>query len=205
MHAQTGTGTITGQITEGTGFGTRLSNQNNQVMGAPLKGIDVKLGKNPGGGCAARTTTGATGTYTFSNVPNGNYDIYVDVPNYPMANIITVTVSGTNNNIPNNNYYIDSIYVRVDSTQNTTSINQIKDINYQVKIYPNPNNGSFVIEPNNATKQTVQVYDVSGKMVLSQIINGKTSIDASSLNEGVYNISLQNNEGVVNKRLVIVR
>jgi hypothetical protein len=42
-------------------------------------------------------------------------------------------------------------------------------------------------------------------MVLSQIINGKTSIDGSSLNEGVYNISLQSAEGVVNKRVVIVR
>jgi hypothetical protein len=51
----------------------------------------------------------------------------------------------------------------------------------------------------------MQVYDVNGKLVLSQTINGKTSIDASSLNEGVYNISLQCNEGAVNKRLVIVR
>jgi hypothetical protein len=48
------------------------------------------------------------------------------------------------------------------------------------------------------------VYDVNGKLVLSQIINGKTTIDASSLNEGVYNIIIISNEGVVNKRLVIV-
>ncbi|HEX7414854.1 MAG TPA: hypothetical protein VF411_12495 [Bacteroidia bacterium] len=31
------------------------------------------------------------------------------------------------------------------------------------------------------------------------------AIDASSLNEGVCNISLISNEGVVNKRLVVVR
>jgi hypothetical protein len=49
------------------------------------------------------------------------------------------------------------------------------------------------------------MYDVNGKVVLSQTINGKTSIDASSLNEGVYNISLQSNEGIINKRVVIVR
>ncbi|HEX7413374.1 MAG TPA: T9SS type A sorting domain-containing protein [Bacteroidia bacterium] len=74
-----------------------------------------------------------------------------------------------------------------------------------VSIYPNPSNGSFVIEPNSATKQTMQVCDVNDKMVLSQPINGKTTIDASSLNEGVYNISLLSNDGVANKRLVIVR
>jgi hypothetical protein len=51
----------------------------------------------------------------------------------------------------------------------------------------------------------MQVYDVNGKMVLSQTINGKTNIDASSLSEGVYNISIISNEGVVNKRVVIVR
>ncbi|HEX7415522.1 MAG TPA: T9SS type A sorting domain-containing protein [Bacteroidia bacterium] len=74
-----------------------------------------------------------------------------------------------------------------------------------ISIYPNPSNGSFVIEPNSNTKQTMQVYDVNGKLVLTQTINGKTTIDATALNEGVYNISLISNEGIVNKRVVIVR
>ena len=90
-------------------------------------------------------------------------------------------------------------------TNCSADIEQVTNNKEQVNIYPNPNNGSFVIEPSSATKQTMQVYDVNGKMVLSQAINGKTNIDATSLSEGVYNISLQSNEGVVNKRLVIVR
>jgi hypothetical protein len=73
-----------------------------------------------------------------------------------------------------------------------------------VIIAPNPSNGNFTIELSSSAKQTIQVYDVNGKLVLSQIINGKTTIDASSLNEGVYNIIIISNEGVVNKRLVIV-
>jgi type IX secretion system substrate protein/parallel beta helix pectate lyase-like protein len=78
--------------------------------------------------------------------------------------------------------------------------------NNELNIYPNPNNGSFVIEPQN-TLYNVHciVYDVNGKTVLSQVINGKTTIDASGLNEGVYNISIIGNEGTINKRIVIVK
>lgn len=46
------------------------------LAGAPLKGIDVKLGKNPGGGCANRTT-GADGVADFGIWPKGNYTIAV--------------------------------------------------------------------------------------------------------------------------------
>ncbi len=42
--------------------------------GAPLKGIDVKLGKNPGGGCAARATD-AGGKADFGVWPKGNYTL----------------------------------------------------------------------------------------------------------------------------------
>jgi hypothetical protein len=42
--------------------------------GAPLKGIDVKLGKNPGGGCAARTTDSG-GNADFGVWPKGNYTL----------------------------------------------------------------------------------------------------------------------------------
>ncbi len=88
---------------------------------------------------------------------------------------------------------------------NTTGISQISGVNTNISIYPNPNNGLFVIEPNTTTKQTVMVYDVTGKQVLSQTISGKATIDASALYEGVYNISISNSEGVINKRLVIVK
>ena len=101
-----------------------------------------------------------------------------------------------------NNRVVYSPYGHCDSTLSIKTINTQETI---FNIYPNPSNGSFVIEPSNQTKQTMQVYDVNGKLVLSQTITGKTSIDASSLNEGVYNISLISNEGVVNKRVVIVR
>lgn len=84
-------------------------------------------------------------------------------------------------------------------------IQQLKNISEQITIYPNPNNGSFVIEPNSTTKQTMQVHDVNGKLLLSQTIEGKTTIDASTLNEGVYNISMISTDGILNKRLVIVR
>jgi hypothetical protein len=55
--------------------------------GAPLKGIDVKLGKNPGGGCVARSSTctaghnesvtGADGSVHFGILPKGEYNVTV--------------------------------------------------------------------------------------------------------------------------------
>jgi uncharacterized repeat protein (TIGR03803 family) len=106
--------------------------------------------------------------------------------------------------LSNNNTQNNMVYVNVLHSQ-ATGINQVTDINNQISIYPNPSNGTFVIEPNSTTNQTIQLYDVNGKVVLSQTINGKTTLDAGSLNGGVYNISIMGNEGVVNKRLIIMR
>jgi hypothetical protein len=50
------------------------------LAGAPLKGIDVKLGKNPGGGCAAKVSDGG-GEVNFGVWPKGNYTVSFDVAN----------------------------------------------------------------------------------------------------------------------------
>ena len=87
----------------------------------------------------------------------------------------------------------------------TTGIKQLL-LSTEVTIYPNPSTGSFVIEPQNTWYNVhCTVYDVNGKVVLHQIINGKTILDAGNLNEGVYNISLLSNGVVLNKRLIIVK
>lgn len=44
------------------------------IAGAPLKGVDVKLGKNPGGGCAAKVSPEG-GEVTFGVWPRGNYTV----------------------------------------------------------------------------------------------------------------------------------
>ena len=74
-----------------------------------------------------------------------------------------------------------------------------------INIYPNPARNNFTIETATTNKQTLQLFDVTGKLVLNQTIEGKTTIDVNSLNEGVYNLSLVNTTGVINKRLVIMK
>jgi hypothetical protein len=100
----------------------------------------------------------------------------------------------------------DSIYATYTITVSApVGINQISAANNIVNIYPNPAQNNFTIETTNTDKQTVFVYDVTGKQVLSKAIYGTANIDASQLSAGVYNVSVTSNYGVANKRLVIVR
>ena len=92
--------------------------------------------------------------------------------------------------------------INVQNAPNATGINQNQTTN--LNLYPNPTNGNFIIQTNSTHKQVVNLYDINGKLVLTQIISGKTTVDASCLSDGIYNISIIGNEGVTNKRLVIV-
>jgi sugar lactone lactonase YvrE len=99
------------------------------------------------------------------------------------------------------------------STCATTSIEQVTVTISNINAYPNP----FVNEANisyslaNASYVTVSIYTPEGMLVANLDSKmqpaGQHNLvwNASSLNEGVYNISIISNEGVVNKRLVIVR
>ncbi|MES2133091.1 MAG: T9SS type A sorting domain-containing protein [Bacteroidota bacterium] len=75
-----------------------------------------------------------------------------------------------------------------------------------MNVYPNPSNGSFTIELNNNERQSIQLFDITGNVVLSQSIeNEKTIIDAGHLAAGIYNITIKGSNSVSNKKLVIVK
>ncbi|MBI2272117.1 MAG: T9SS type A sorting domain-containing protein [Bacteroidetes bacterium] len=88
----------------------------------------------------------------------------------------------------------------------TTGVEMMTGNNLELKAYPNPNNGNFIIETNSQKEQLLRIFDVTGQLVLTEAIqSGKTIINASSLAHGVYNASISNDEQKINKPLVIVR
>ncbi|MGZ3866057.1 MAG: NHL domain-containing protein [Bacteroidia bacterium] len=202
-----GSGSISGQITQSIGYGTRQANGGNYpVLGAPLKGVDIKLGKNPGGTCAARTTTDNTGSYIFTNLSPGDYSIYVDVPNFPMDSVLSITIAGSTQSV-DNNYYIDSAYVRVDSTAHTTAIKNTVGNLSEIKIYPNPSRSFIYVDGISDIHTTCTLFDVNGKLVKQVVFNNNATIalNVADVNEGVYNLNIITNGNTVNKRVVIIK
>jgi hypothetical protein len=88
---------------------------------------------------------------------------------------------------------------------NTIGIGDLSYNKEQIIISPNPNTGQFSIETNSTKRQSVKVFDVNGRIVLSQHISGNASIDATNLDEGIYTLTISSSEHTVNKKLVIVR
>jgi hypothetical protein len=72
-------------------------------------------------------------------------------------------------------------------------------INPNIKIYPNPTNNIINIDGLNKNENnTIQIFDIQGKLVISKTINEKGAIDLSELNKGIYVIKI----GEVAQRIV---
>jgi hypothetical protein len=79
---------------------------------------------------------------------------------------------------------------------NTTGINDLKNIEIPISIYPNPTNNTLFIQFNNSHQSAyyITITDALGRTKLMlpkpDLTNG---IDISQLNKGVYHISIVEN------------
>ncbi len=89
-------------------------------------------------------------------------------------------------------------------TCNEVSIKEYTD-NQEINIYPNPANRQLIIETYSTDMQTVDLFDLNGRLILSEIIRGKIIIDVSNLNEGIYLLTIKTIDRVSNKKIVIMR
>ena len=72
-----------------------------------------------------------------------------------------------------------------------------------VLLYPNPSTGLLYLNGVDATVNALEVFDVSGKSVRSENKFTSNSLDLSGLQEGIYFIKLQTDQGLLNKKIVI--
>jgi hypothetical protein len=121
---------------------------------------------------------------------NNGTKVYIDSTLFKMAT-----------SPPYGNYFNDSCNYCLGQTGGINKYNNLET----VSIYPNPAQNNFTVETNATEKQTLQLFDVNGRLVLAQTINEKTIIDAGNLNAGVYSLSIISKEAVVTKKIIIVK
>jgi hypothetical protein len=203
-----GPGVISGVVIEGNGF--------DRVPGDPIPGVDIKLGRNPGGQLVTNTQTGPSGEYTFTgiplNVPGEYYTIYVDIPGIDRDSTHSVIITSTSTTFPGTDYVADSSDVY--PVQLSVGISDVT-AETAFTIYPNPSKGNIVIDYNlsNNSSVTLGIYNPLGVLV-AEPINYKQaagnhkqiiSIEDYNLNAGMYFIILVKEGKSSLQRLVITK
>ncbi len=66
-----------------------------------------------------------------------------------------------------------------------------------ISVYPNPSTGIFTVDLSNTNAESLQVIDVTGKVVLQQDVNSTaTTVDLTGFANGIYTLKIQTTEGV---------
>jgi hypothetical protein len=205
-----GPGSVSGTVYEDFGF--------TRTPGDPIPGVDIKLGRNPGGQLVASTTTGTgptVGQYSFSGLPvniNGeHYTIYVDIPGLVRDSTYSFVITGTDTGLNGLDYFADSNSVYPNA--GTVGIKPIELRSSKLTIYPNPSKGNVNIEYTieTSSKVNLSIYNILGVKVAELANNNQSSgsykfnVSAADndFHSGVYFISLIVNDKATLQRLVI--
>ncbi|HET6722395.1 MAG TPA: T9SS type A sorting domain-containing protein [Chitinophagaceae bacterium] len=81
---------------------------------------------------------------------------------------------------------------------------EIKNQQTGIMIYPNPAKGSFIVQNYSGTT-TLKLYDLSGRLVKQLPLgsNGLKQIPVGNLRNGLYLIRIENEKGVITKKILI--
>ena len=124
--------------------------------------------------------------FTIGNVSN-LISYFTD--STPPSGINVYQIEVENNCI--NNLYLPNIKSILSNKLTITSSGVSNTLNNKIKIYPNPTNNIINIEGLNKNENnTIQIFDVQGKLVITKTIKEKGTIDLLELNKGVYVIKV---------------
>ena len=141
--------------------------------------------------CTGETTTlTASGASTYSWLPNGSGGSSL-VINGVIAGNLTYVVTGYDSKGCSND---STVSVNVSKC---TGIASIANSGSGVKVYPNPNAGEFTVELDNGLNKSIEVTDLTGRVILvSTTKEDKATINISTFAKGVYYVKVQSNNSV---------
>ncbi|WP_300441836.1 Ig-like domain-containing protein, partial [Christiangramia sp.] len=155
--------------------------------------------------------TQGTATISIEDIDNGSFDNCDDNVNYTLSktafsckevgtNQVQVLAEDSSGNIST-----ETITVTVNAENDVCEDPPLEGSEY-VFIYPNPNTGSFKIAtPADVTISRIEVFDHRGRFIAAKDYDTGTfeyGIDLGPLQEAVYVVKIQTNEGILTKRFI---
>ncbi len=109
----------------------------------------------------------------------------------------------------NNNLYIADMYNnRIRKVSAPLGINEISNAG-EISTYPQPCNGNFSVKirGNETEIKNIEVYDMLGEKLYSQIVNSVQSIFNLdiNLNNGMYILQVETSKGIINRRIEVIK
>ena len=175
-----------------------------------------------GGGAITGTYPG-TGvwfnvTLKCADLTTGTWELFIDGVSKGTATLPNGTAVGGCNlyAAAGNNYYVDDIgwsAVAADActgarTEAVVTVNDCSNITELTKgnmeVYPNPNNGEFVITTSNEV-MNVTITDVRGKVVYTNntVNNHTINVNLSDLEKGMYMINVETANGTMTENVIV--
>lgn len=204
-----GPGILSGKITEGQGY-----QQRNGIFapGAPIGGLSIKGGRNPGGNIVAQGKTNSAGEYTLANMPISSvgetYFILVDVPGLDTNSTYHVAITTSSLQYNSLDFIVDSAKINPTSF---VGVKQFKLNNSRVRVYPNPTNGvvNIDVDLTSPLQIGIKLFDIMGREIETILSptnfssNQKLKTNLKDINTGVYFLKLKIGDAEQSVKIVI--
>ena len=175
-----------------------------------------------GGGALTGTYPG-TGvwfnvTLKCADLTTGTWELFIDGVSKGTATLPNGTAVGGCNlyAAAGNNYYVDDIGwsavaadactgARTEAVVTVVDCSNITELTKgNMEVYPNPNNGEFVITTSNEV-MNVTITDVRGKVVYSNnsVNNHTINVNLSDLERGMYMINVETANGTMTENVIV--
>ncbi|MBL4862229.1 MAG: T9SS type A sorting domain-containing protein [Crocinitomicaceae bacterium] len=165
------------------------------------EGIEVFL-KNTTDNIFAQAVTDENGAYMFNNVPNGNYQIVVNIPGYAQISSYDFVVNAQDIEFSDLDFLIDNHEIFKSGFMGIVSIDLT-----ELTTYPNPTNGELFIQiPESMSDFNVVIHNQVGQRVWERMVTNNSTknyfADISSLMDGIYFVIVQNDKSTYQIKVV---
>ncbi|MFN8205858.1 MAG: T9SS type A sorting domain-containing protein [Bacteroidales bacterium] len=167
------------------------------AKGNPVKSAGVILvGRSKASTILARTVTDEFGNYSFKRVPQGTYDILVDIPGLTLVTYHTVTVEETDTEISDLNYLVGLTSISNDIRNSYAG---------KIRVYPNPVRNFVNIDiPLEVTGTSlVKIINMNGQVKQTEYCEPGTTRINLALPSGMYLMQINSSEGIAYRKLLL--